>query len=450
MRGRLLMLLFATGCYQPSVAPGQPCAENGACPEGQECRSGRCEASGGGDADGLDAVSDACASTCSGNDIVGCGAPVTCTTGCNSLGGAHCAVLVPSNGLSATMLTGATADVAGDWNFYDDGEIRKGNITLRPSGPGLQAGIGFQVVNNMAVYTAHSFRADAGVALEGSPGSYPLVLFAATTIEIAGEVDVGASFEAGGPGASSSNTSTVTGGCRGRAGRNIAATYADGGGGGGGATAGSDGGPSNMGTSTGAGGTVCTATPSTVPLRGGNGGGAGGASSTNHGGGGGGGLALVAMESITISGVVTAPGAGGASDNSNGGGGGGGGGAILLEAPAVTITSAGAVTANGGSGGAPASGDGQPGSKTSSTPVLGGSYICPVVGGTFRGGSGGTRTASPTAGQTCSYNDGLGVDGSRGGGGGGAVGKIEIKALVTTTTGATLSPTPATSMATVE
>ncbi len=437
MRARLLLLAIAASCYQPAVAIGVPCADNGACPSGLECRDGTCERAGG---DGGLRI-DACAgATCSGNDIVGCGEPVTCTTACSSIGGAHCMVLVPSNGLDATLLVGATANVMGNWTFYGDGEIRKGNINLRASGTGIISGIGFQQIEGMAVYTARSFLAAAGDTLDASPGPSPVVLFAATTIVIDGAIDAGASGNVAGPGGTNGNTSTASSGCRGGAGRVLGTGVGDGGGGGGGATAGGSGGSSASGASTGLGGSACD-NPTTIPLRGGNGGGAGAQSISNAGGGGGGAIALVAMESITITGTVGTPGGGGVAGNGNGGGGGGGGGALFLEAPTVIIS--GAVTANGGSGAAPSTGDGLRGSISSATPANAGSDTCPVILATRRGGVGGAGMASPTAGETCTYDDGLGTNGSRGAGGGGSVGRIEIKALIATTQGAVISPPPA-------
>ena len=38
-----LWLLALVGCYAPSVAPGAPCADNGACPSGLVCTRGTCE-----------------------------------------------------------------------------------------------------------------------------------------------------------------------------------------------------------------------------------------------------------------------------------------------------------------------------------------------------------------------------------------------------------------------
>lgn len=435
------LALFA-GCYAPAVATGVPCADNGACPSGLECRAGTCERPDGDAGLGPDATIDACAAaTCSGNDIVGCGEPVTCSTACSSIGGAHCMVLVPSNGLDATMLAGATADVVGNWTFYDDGEIRRGNVTLRASGTGVISGIGFRVVDGMSVFTARSFTAPEGANVEASAGSNPVVLFAATTIVVGGTFDAGASGTVAGPGGTNGNISTASSDCRGGAGRVLGTGVGDGGGGGGGATAGGAGGSSMVGSGTGVGGAACSTNPTTIPLRGGNGGGAGAQSGSNPGGGGGGALALVAMESITITGTVGSPGGGGVAGNGNGGGGGGGGGAVFLEAPTVIIT--GAVTANGGSGAAPSTGDGFRGNMTSATPATAGSDTCPIILATRRGGTGGAGMTSPTDGQTCTYDDGLGTNGSRGAGGGGSVGRIEIKALIATTQGAVISPPPA-------
>ncbi len=195
--------------------------------------------------------------------------------------------------------------------------------------------------------------------------------------------------------------------------------------------------PSNLATF-GAGGPSCSF-PLTQPLRGGSGGGAGGVDTaptpTVHGGfggGGGGALGLVAMESITISGTVTAPGDGGlTSATGDGGGGGGSGGAILLESPVVTL--AGNLTAHGGGGGGPSVNNGVRGHQTDGGQASGGVYM------TASGGKGGTGAAIPTAGTT--YHNGLGTM-ARGGGGGGSEGRTEIKARSKVTTGATLSPAP--------
>jgi len=463
MRGALLLLGIAAGCYQPSPATGRPCAENGACPEGLACIAGTCELPGTGDAAMADtamadAAIDACpAATCSGNDIVGCGAPVTCANGCSEVGGAHCMQLVPSNGVMTSLLVGATANVGGgeNWHFHPyDGEIHRGNQTLRAPGTGVIAGIRFEIIDGMGVFAANSFTS-ATTDNWSADGPNPLVLFAATTITVRGDIDVGASGSTGGPGGSDATGSMSGTGCRGRAGRFFSAGFGEGGGGGGGRTAGANGGNSNQGASAGLGGTSCTAAPTTLPLRGGAGGGHGGDSINNAGGGGGGALALIAMDSIVVTGDVGAPGEGGnagtpgTAPTGDGGGGGGGGGAVLLEAPRVTVS--GALTANGGGGAAPTTGDGNRGYLGSSTAASGGSFTGP--GGTRSGGTGGTGTVSPTVGSTYIQDDALvppTVIITRGAGGGGAAGRTEIKSLMRTTTGATLSPAPTLSSATVQ
>jgi len=463
MRGHLLLLLgIAAGCFQPSLAPGRPCADNGACPAGLTCIAGTCELpSTGGDAStdaAIDAMIDACpAATCQGNDIVGCGAPVTCSNSCSMVNGAHCTQLVPSNGISTSLLAGATADVASgeNWHFHPyDGEIHRGNVTLRAAGTGVISGIRFEIIDGMGVFAARSFT-NGSQDTWSADGANPLVLFAATTIIVQGEIDVGAEGSVGGPGGSNATGAMTGSGCRGRAGRFFAAGFGEGGGGGGGRTAGASGGASNQGASAGLGGTSCTTAPTTIPLRGGAGGGHGGDSSSNAGGGGGGALALVAMDSIVVTGRAGAPGEGGDSGTpgtapaGDGGGGGGGGGAVLLEAPRVTVS--GAMTANGGGGAAPTTGDGNRGYLGSSAAAAGGSFTGP--GGTRTGGTGGTGTAAPTAGTTYTQDDGLvppTVIITRGSGGGGAAGRTEIKSLMRTTTGATLSPSPTLSAATLE
>lgn len=452
MRAPLVIVAFAAGCYQPEVATGLPCADNGACPAGLECRAGTCEQPGAGtDAAPDDVAIDACpAASCSGDELIGCGPSVTCEYGCSDVDGAHCKRLAPSNGVTRALLEGVTADITGEWTFNtESGEIRKGNTTLRAAGPGLIAGIRFAVIEGAGVFAARSFVATGPDDLTPA-GSNPLVLFAATTIGISGEVDVGATTQLGVAGGQTALVGTASSGCRGRAGRAHGAGFAEGGGGAGGRTAGADGAPSNVAGATGLGGTLCTTTPSTIPLRGGNGGGAGGASTACSGGGGGGGIALVAMESIAITGRVTAPGAGGESQvTCDAGGGGGGGGAVFLESLQVTVT--GFVTAHGGGGGAPRGANGARGYSSSSTPAAGGSFTGPDSV-TKTGGRGGAATSAPTVGQNYTYDDGLATPTSvvsRGGGGGGAAGRIEIKSVLHTTPG-TISPPATLSAATME
>ena len=444
MRGLMLTCVLA-GCFSPAPQAGAPCADNRDCPSGLECTpDNRCERPG------TYVPPDACAAlTCEGDNLVGCGMVTTCPYGCDSIA-PHCLRLAPSNGVTVGLLDGVTADVTqADLDLdTDDGTISSTNAAgdttvIRPAGTGVIAGIRFEVVDGNGVFAAHSWTISSADDWDGA-GNPPLVLFAATTITVSSALDVGGTGTSGGPGATNANNSTTAGGCRGRAGRSnsgIGAAFGEGGGGGGGAMAGGDGAASNQANPTGQGGSSCTTSPSTIPLRGGSGGGHGGQDIDNGGGGGGGAVMLVAMESVTVSGAVTAPGAGGrsATTGAGGGGGGGSGGAILIEAPMVSIS--GQLTTNGGGGGAPAGGnDGTRGSVTSASPAAGGTFSCvPSPGATpvtRRGGAGAAGMATPADGTTCTVMDAaMVVTSSQGGGGGGAVGRIEVRRAVGGITG---------------
>ena len=444
MRSWLFAVLLAGGCYHPSPNAGAPCNSRGECPSGLECIDDVCQEPG---TLPIDAAIDACPEVmCIGNELAACGSRFTCALGCAPGGGVlkkdHCMEMVPSNGLTTALLVGANADLLGrDYDFNtDDGTVTKDSgIPVRPAGPGVINGIGFTVIDKMAVFSVHS--ADTAPLIDSSDdwdtdGANAFVLYAATTINVVGRIDAGANGSNAGPAGSNGGNSTSVVGCRGRAGLWQAVGFGEGGGGGGGRTAGGNGAPSNL-TTFGAGGPSC-ALPTTIPLRGGYGGGVGGydnVAGTGHGGiggGGGGAMGLVAMESITISGQVTSPGEGGTSPvGGDGGGGGGAGGAILLESPVVTIT--GALTASGGGGGGPSASDGTRGHITDTGTAGGGAFN----GGA--GGRGGSGTVSPQNGTTGSDA----TPTARGGGGGGAAGRTEIKARSRTTTGAVLSPGPA-------
>ena len=446
MRAFALGAVLLAGCYRPAPAAGTPCSDRGTCPAPLSCVGNVCI-----DPDNPpgDAAIDACPDvSCVGNDLAGCGARFTCSLGCADAAAttpAHCRVMVPSNGITEALLAGATADVTGlDLDFdTDTGEVTfDSGMPLRAPGVGVNAGIGFQIVDKMAVFTAHSWTVPAFVNGSGDDwdagGANALVLYSATTIRVDGRIDVGAAGTGGGPGGASGATTGSPGPfCRGKAGLWQMAGYGEGGGGAGGRAAGGDGARSNT-TTFGTGGPMC-ALPSTIPLAGGNGGGAGGVETAaspdvvhgGDGGGGGGALALVAMESITFSatGNVCAPGEGGrTSVTGDGGGGGGSGGAILLESPVITLTAASAVTANGGGGAAPNTNNGTRGHVDDGGQATGGVFMAASGG---KGGSG----AAPTNGTN--FTD---ATTARGGGGGGAGGRIELKARTRVTMGAIVSP----------
>ena len=169
---------------------------------------------------------------------------------------------------------------------------------------------------------------------------------------------------------------------------------------------------------------------------GGSGGGLGGQAGScinkamGVGGAGGGAIQISSAVSITVSGagtiVVSGGGAhGGCSDVASGGGGGGSGGEI--------VTVAGTLAANGGGGGAGGTtglmgngGDGNDGT-VNNTAATGG----PANGPGSAGGAGGAGVTAPGAGVTATFN---------GGGGGGAVGRIFLRARGTPTSAGNISP----------
>lgn len=140
----------------------------------------------------------------------------------------------------------------------------------------------------------------------------------------------------------------------------------------------------------------------------------GGDGDVNLGGQGGAAFELVSSTAITVTstGIINAAGHGGADDS-----GGGSGGTVLLEAPAIDLS--GRVVANGGSGGA-CGVSGNNGTLDASPAAhvggcMGSTGIGPAVSG-----AGGTKTQLPEDAQTDTTS-------LRGGGGGGAVGRLAIK-----------------------
>lgn len=212
------------------------------------------------------------------------------------------------------------------------------------------------VVNSLTVATERTLTV---------VGSRPLILIAATTISLQGDIfaESGASSAPGG--GSVGNNGVGPGG--GKAGLN--SMYKGGAGGGAFCSPGGRGGHSYSQQSGGSGGTPY-GTPSIVPLQGGSSGAA--ARLSGCAGKGGGAIQLVAGVSITIDGYISAPGTGGCEGYEWGGSGGGSGGAILIEAPEATLN--GILAVNGGGGGA----DHWPGEqgKDSSAQAFGGSFAC--------------------------------------------------------------------------
>jgi hypothetical protein len=260
-------------------------------------------------------------------------------------------------------------------------------------------------------------------------GSRPLVLVAATTIEVTGTIDVSSQrmrdppweprIGAGGNSSACSGGSSAMGGILT----------------GGGGRGGSFGGVGGTGGAGGAGGQGGVGAPAVSPtsLRGGCRGGRGGLEGSDAGPGGGA-MFLVAKEAIAIHGTLNASGAGagyrGMAVKRSGGGGGGSGGMIGLDAPRVTITNGARVFANGGGG---AEGQtfyvGASGTESSApaTAAAGGGMY-PIAGD---GGSGSSGTA---------LDGGRGADAEQDGGGGGGGGAGVIKIYPPQTTSSNVSP----------
>jgi hypothetical protein len=261
-------------------------------------------------------------------------------------------------------------------------------------------------------------------------GERPLVILAsgALTIQAAGIVDAAATATAGGPGADLACDASATAGGGG-------ASCCGGGGAGG--TFGSRGGNGgNGGVTDGLGGTAAMPAAPPSVLQGGcsgTDGGAGVGGQPSRRGFGGGGVYLLAGETLTIHGTVTASGAGGRGGPAprGGGGGAGSGGMIVLYAPTATATASAQIFANGGGGGGGAvtsiaGGDGE----TPTSPLIA------AMGGEGRsgrgdGGDGAFLTTAAEVGLTSG-------DGGGGGGGGGGV----IYILGGDFSAATLSPPP--------
>ena len=165
-----------------------------------------------------------------------------------------------------------------------------------------------------------------------------------------------------------------------------------------------------------------------TPLRGGCPGGRASNQVANYGpGGGGGALQIASGTSITLTtmGAIAANGGGAFGPGGNifcfvdtpcgNGEGGGSGGAVLLEAPTVTLDAGSGIYANGGGGTCNVSGSAQNG-QLSTTPAAG--QTC--AGQTGSGGAGSAGMTAALNGQSRGGNDAVG------GGGGGGRGRVRI------------------------
>lgn len=274
------------------------------------------------------------------------------------------------------------------------------------------------VVNSLRVTSSQTFYVK---------GTRPLVLVAASTIQLDGETSIDSGItQAPFSGSIGSNGFGPGGG---KVGNN--AMYGGGAGGGSYCSPGGKGGDDYTQPSGGLAG-AAYGSPAIIPLQGGSSGACARLSScAGHGGGA---VQFVAGESITVGGYISAPGGGGCEGYEWGGSGGGSGGAILLEAPGVTLN--GILAVNGGGGG----GDFYPGEiGTDSGAVAPGGLGC--------SGNGAANTKAATAG----VDDSSPTCDTPAGGGGGA-GWIRINTSTGTITqgpSSVFSPAQSTSCATL-
>ena len=370
---RCAAFLFLPACFHPNY-DHPACGTHRECPSGFSCSAALvCESDGGGDGGTIDA-----APVCFGSIIKVC----------------FSASAVPT----MPRMLGST-DI--DTDMTDSGSLCNQDNDQK---------------TNYCVVAGTNVTLMAGATLTAQ-GDKPLVLLSTTTMDLAGDIDVG-SHHAGAQ-LRGAGANPIGGACS----FVTAPTEAMMGGGGYGGSFGTKGGDGgNAGgqtTGRGAAGTRLDTFPMT--LRGGCKGGDGSLlsvpDSAAAGGDGGGAIAMVAPMQILVDAKINASGGGGrggAMNASNGGGGGGTGGMIVFDS-AVTLAFGAKVKlwANGGSGG-------QGGSAATGTD--GGESSGPM-----QAASGGSGSGTGGAGGSGSVGSGPGtggvsaaVDGGGGGGGGGA------------------------------
>jgi hypothetical protein len=371
---------------------------------------------------------------CGAGDVLTCASgTTTCALGCVNGVPSHCAGVMPSNGVDATLTSTVSNAVLVDavTTFDTDSGAITGGIT-RAAGTGTAADIGYTQVGGLGVFTFANLTVKTTGTVHFT-GSRPVVFLVGGSATIQGVIDgsggcYGTTRGCAGPGGGTGGTfgKAATGCSPGGAGQTDLTTRGDsGGGGGGGGASGAVGGKTGA-SAAGTAGSSCIAS-ALEPLAGGSGGGGGGpgASAQPVGGGGGGALQITALQRIDVTGTITMGGEGGAggagSTNAAAGSGGGAGGAILLEAISVNIDASGVLAANGGGGGG--SGyttltgkDGEDG-KPSVDAALGGA----TAGAPATSGGNGAAAMLPAQAAADAPS------GNNGGGGGGGVGRIYIR-----------------------
>jgi len=392
-----LLMPLGAGCFHP-VYDRPACAPDGACPNDLMCVAGVCEPPG---TLPPDAAAEVDAPDLPGPMIDATEIDAAPTTFC--VGTFHRVCIDPPPTTAVTLMT------------------QQIDTTTSP----LCAAYSATPEVDACVIAGSSITVPAG-AIVRVTGAKPLILVA-TTIAIAGTLDV-ASHRIGliGPGADVGpcvtdfvNPTAPMGGSGGGWGGSFAAR-------------GGDGGRSLPDGQRG----IAASSIGTRSLRGGCGGGSDASGESGQGGRGGGGLALVAVQLVTIDGVVNASGAGGRSAlgtfAGRGGGGGGSGGMIVLDAAAVVVS--GQCFANGGGGAEGSSGSGSGAGTNGGESSAAGAAGAGGSGQSLGGGDGGQGSVGAShAGISGQDGAQMVLFGGGGGGGGGSAGVIMV--FATTRTG---------------
>ncbi len=446
MRVCVLVAVLA-GCYDPHPQAGSPCTSAGTCPRPLSCVNDVCVASVDDAAPPMVDADPTCA--CTGGTLTCAGGSTPCSLGCVAATPAHCARIIPSNGLEPAWADPLTTSIVlgGSVTINSDTGAITGSFTRGP-GTGVIAGIDFHNhafgTTPIGVFVFHALSVPGDVTLTGTQA---IAFLVGTNATIAGTLDgsggCGAIQACAGPGGQrGAKIGDVITGCGGGFGAS-AANGADGGGGGGGnGSVGGTGG--NGGTTPGgvAGVTTCSM-PSLEPLVGGGGGGPGGKGTTTgatYGGGGGGALQITALGTLTLKGAVSMGGGGGEggalASNAAAGAGGGAGGSVIIEAANVSFV--GDISANGGGGGGGGEGNagvaGHRGENglSGTQPAAGGLAGAAPAGGGGPGAAGAQPAAAGVAGG----------DTTNGGGGGGGAGRIVIREPMPAVGSGGASPAP--------
>jgi hypothetical protein len=379
----------------------------------------------------------------------------SCTDGCSTKGGAHCASLDPGGAAQPSdyLVSGLEpVSLSSTVVFNTD----TGAITASPAGRGAgmgvdgATGIYYRLAtqsdgSTIGIFSFQSFTLAVNAELQ-VVGNSPLVILASGDIDIEGGIDVsgtcmpGTTVAGGGLGGAAGMPGANPGkGTMGGGGAGGSPVGGFGGGGGGGyGDVGGAGGPSSVAATSGgaAGKLFGDLTAVDFILSGGGGGGGGGGlvvGTSSVGGSGGGAIQIASNGMITLGAgaLLNAGGCHGSGGTAAGGGGGGAGGTILIEGRTITLDKDTVLAANGGGGGGGDGSDGNDGMADDKKPNGGSS--------SGSGSNGGNGAAKNTTGGSDVNESGGDI---YGGGGGGSVGRIALKTKLGTVAGnnATFSP----------